>query len=86
MEDTRGGWLMAFRIHLLYLYSESKKPRDSTRLTQEIKVNMDGIADSLLKPDYHYCFLVKIRVILWFAKQIPSFDNRTQMNADNQDF
>jgi hypothetical protein len=53
-----------------YLYSESKKPRDSTRLTQEIKVNMDGIADSLLKSDYYYCFLVKICVILWFAKQI----------------
>ena len=31
---------------------------------------MDGIANSLLKPDYYYCFLVEICVILWFAKQI----------------
>nr|AAU83436.1 hypothetical protein GZ28B8_32 [uncultured archaeon GZfos28B8] len=31
---------------------------------------MDGIANSLLKLDYYYCFLVEICVILWFAKQI----------------
>ena len=29
-------------------------------ITQEIRVNKDGIANSLLKPDFYYCFLVKI--------------------------
>jgi len=43
---------------IAYWYSESKKPRDFTRLTQEFRVNKDGIANSLLKPESYYCFLV----------------------------
>ena len=35
---------------------------------------MDGIANSLLKSDYYYCFLVEICVILWFAKQIQNIE------------
>jgi len=46
---------------------------------------MDGIADSLLKPDYYYCFLVKICVILWFGKQIqkPYRLKHLQVPRDN---
>ena len=65
VDVLQAGTKLSYRIY------EKGLRQDSTRLTQEIRVNMDGMANSLLKPDSYNCFLVKIRVILWFAKQSP---------------
>ena len=53
----------------MYLYSEFLKPRDSTRLTQEIGIN---VAYGTLKSGYCPSILVEICVILWLAKQLQN--------------
>ena len=56
-----------------------KKPRDFTRLTREDEAIGDRIPNRVLKTAPYYCFLVKIRVILWLkckvknAKFTPGF-------------